>query len=132
MDRALTDIATGLVARLTGPLKFRMFLQPAMAAFFAVRAALTDVRNGRPPYFWAFMLDADERRELALEAWKDIGRVFILALAMDGIYQYIELRWIYPIDAILVALALAVVPYVVLRGIVTRLVRRHIRKDVRS
>jgi hypothetical protein len=58
------------------------------------------------------------------EGWKSIGRVFLLALALDVIYQIIDLRFVYPGEAIIVATVLAIVPYLILRGLVTRAARR--------
>jgi len=50
--------------------------------------------------------------------------VFVLAIVMDVIYQLIVLRWVYPFELILVAILLAVVPYLLIRGPVNRVVRR--------
>jgi hypothetical protein len=103
---------------------FRLILQPTMAMLFAARAGMRDAKSGETPYLWAALVGARGRRELALEAWKDVGRVFILGLVMDAIYQFIELKWFYPIQALIVATLLAVVPYILIRGPVTRLIRR--------
>ena len=53
MDNMGVRIASQLVARVSGPMKFRLVLQPAMAAFLAIRSGLADAKAGRPPYFWA-------------------------------------------------------------------------------
>jgi hypothetical protein len=45
-------------------------------------------------------------------------------MIMEVIYQWIVLRWFYPGEALTVALLLAVVPYLLLRGPINRLVRR--------
>ena len=114
-----------MVARVSGPLHFRLVLQPAMAAFFAIRSGLADARAGRPPYFWALLSGDRATRDEELESgWKSVGRVFILAVALDVVYQLYVLHFVYPIQAIAVAVILAIVPYVVLRGLVTRLARR--------
>jgi hypothetical protein len=47
-----------------------------------------------------------------------------MAMIIDGIYQLIVQRWIYPVEILIVAFLLAVVPYVLIRGPVNRLVRR--------
>ena len=131
MDDVLTRFAEGVTARISGPMKFRLLLQPAMAAFFAIRAGLADARRGSSPYLSTFFSDPAERAELVENAWKDIGKVFILAVVLDAVYQFIVSRWIYPGEAILVAVILALVPYLILRGTVTRIVRRKIRNDLR-
>ncbi|HKG77839.1 MAG TPA: hypothetical protein VKA78_00440, partial [Pyrinomonadaceae bacterium] len=56
--------------------------------------------------------------------WKSVARVFVLAIVMDVIYQLIVLQWIYPLELILVAILLAVVPYLLIRGPVNRIVSR--------
>ena len=63
--------------------------------------------------------------------WKSVGKVFILAIVLDAIYQFIELRWFYPGEAVLVAIILAIVPYLVIRGPINRIVCRQ-RKVVKE
>ena len=110
--------------RVGGPMTFRIILQPAMVALLAFLAGLRDAREGRPPYFWTVLTDASSRADLLREGWKAIGRVFILAVVMDVIYQLIVLRWIYPLETLIVAILLAVVPYLLIRGPVNRIFRR--------
>ena len=43
---------------------------------------------------------------------------------LDSIYQAIELRWICIGQAVMMAILLAVVPYLFLRGIVNRIMSR--------
>src|SRR6267378_857833 len=123
MDDIWMRIASQLAARVSGPMKFRLVIQPAMAAFFAIRSGLTDARAGKPPYFWALVSDPGQREEMLKEGWKSVGRVFILALVLDIVYQVIVLRFVYPGEAIIVAFILAILPYLILRGVITRLAR---------
>lgn len=124
MDHLIARITENLIARVTGPMKFRLFLQPAMATFFAVRDGLKDAREGNPAYFWALFTDKGERERMLKDGWKGVGKVFILAIVLDVVYQIIEHRWVYPGEAILVAVILAIIPYLVFRGPVNRLSRR--------
>jgi hypothetical protein len=117
-------VGTQLLARVSGPMKFRLVLQPCMAAFFAIRSGLADARTGRSPYFWTMVSDPKERGELLKDGWKSVGKVFILAIVLDVIYQVIELHFVYVGEAIIVAFLLAILPYLILRGIVTRIARR--------
>jgi len=107
----------------SGPMKFRLLLQPTVAAIFAVRAGLRDAREGRRPYFWAVFTKLEHRKKLLREGWKDVGKVFLVAVAVDLIYQFIELRWFYPGEALLVAALLAFLPYLLIRGPLNRIVR---------
>src|SRR5580692_8789438 len=103
MDHMWTRLITQLAARVSGPMKFRMVLQPAMAAFFAIRSGLADARAGRPPYFWNLLSDSGHRAEILKDGWKSFGRVFILALLLDVVYQIIVLHFVYVGEAIIVA-----------------------------
>jgi hypothetical protein len=103
---------------------FRIILQPLMAGLLATRAGLKDAREGRPPYFWTLLTDSTQRVALLRDGWRAVARVFVLAIVMDVIYQLIVRRWIYPGETLIVAITLAVVPYLLLRGPINRLVRR--------
>ena len=125
MDHVWMRIASQLAARVSGPMKFRLVLQPAMAAFFAIRSGLADARAGQPPYFWTLLSDPTQRMDMLKDGWKSVGRVFILALVLDVVYQIIVLRFVYIGEAFIVAFVLAIFPYLILRGLVTRLARRN-------
>lgn len=126
--RALTNLA----ARVGGPMTFRIILQPLMASLFAIRDGLKDAREDRPPYLWTLITDQSQRVDLIGQGWRAVGRVFILAIVMDVIYQLIVVGWIYPFELITVAILLAVIPYLVLRGPVNRIVRSRQRNQVRD
>jgi len=112
-----------LVNRVGGPMTFRIILQPLMATLLALRAGLKDARENQPPYFWTLLTDPSQRLDLISHGWKAVGRVFILAIIMDVIYQLIVVRWVYPLETVVVAIMLAVVPYLLIRGPVNRLAR---------
>jgi len=124
MDELWNRFTTDMLTRVTtGPMKFRLVLQPLMATFFAIRAGLADARTGKRPYFWKLVSDSGHRKETIENGWKSVGRVFIFAVVLDVIYQLWQLHTVYPIQAFTVAVILAIVPYLILRGITTRLAR---------
>jgi len=123
MEDLFSRIIENLVGRVSGPMKFRLILQPVMAAIFAIRSGLKDAKENKPPYFWAMFTDPDSRGDMIRDGWKSVGRVFILGIIMDVIYQFIVFRWFYPVEAILVAAILALVPYLLIRGPVNRIAR---------
>jgi hypothetical protein len=51
-----------------------------MAAILAIHAGLKDARAGRPAYFWAVFTDPVNRQELLREGWKDVAKIFIIAV----------------------------------------------------
>ena len=113
-----------LLGRASGPLHFRLVFQPIVAIFFATRAGLADARFNRPMFFWTVLTNPAERRLLLQSGWKDIGKVFIVAVVLDCIYQFIELPAIRPLQTLLVAVFLTVIPYVLIRGPIARMMRR--------
>lgn len=123
MDDVLTRMMENLIGRVHGPLTFRLILQPAMAILYAILDGRKDARAGKAPYFWALFTDPGHRRDMLREGWKSVSKVFIIALIMDAVYQYIVQRWIYPVEMVLVAILLAIIPYLILRGPVNRLLR---------
>jgi hypothetical protein len=103
MEDLLIRFFEDLVARVSGPMKFRLILQPLMALFFATRDGLKDAREGRPSYFWAIFTTPHHRRDILSEGWKAVGKIFLFAIIIDLIYQIIVLRWLYPGEALLLS-----------------------------
>jgi len=124
MEEALRRVWENLIGRADGPMNLRLLIQPAVAVFFAIRAGLRDARSCRPPFLWTVFSDPDQRRELLRQGWRDIGTVFIVALILDLIYQIIVNSGIYVLESLLTATILAILPYAMIRGLVTRLARR--------
>ena len=124
MDDIWMRIMENLVDRISGPMKFRLLLQPVMASIFAILSGLKDAKLGKPPFFWGLITDPAHRVDMIKDGWKSVGKVFVLALVLDVVYQIIVERFVYPGEALIVAFVLAIVPYLILRGLVTRLASR--------
>ena len=116
-----------LVGRLTGPLTFRLILQPVMGVINATRDGVKDARKGRPPYSWTMLTNSSERVHLLEEGWTAELRVIVLGVVMDLIYQYIVFKGIRPLELVIVVFVLAFLPYVLLRGPINRIARHWIR-----
>lgn len=128
MDDMLARLWENLGGRIGGPLSFRLLLQPTIAVVLAVKAGLADARAGKPPYLWTMLTNADDRRELLRSGWKSVAKVFVMALVIDVVYQLIVARWVYPLESLIVAFILAVVPYLLVRGPVNRIASAGRRK----
>jgi hypothetical protein len=113
-----------LFDRPDGPMVFRFFLQPTMAAIAAWRDGVNDARTGRSPFFVGALTDPAQRTIRLNEALVATARIILLGLVMDGIYQAIEFNYFHPAEAVIIALALAFVPYLLLRGLIARAARR--------
>jgi hypothetical protein len=112
------------LARLSGSLNIRFLIQPTVAALMAVRAGIADARLARP----ASSLDCVQRSETAVavvqSGWKDVRNVFLVAAALVAIYQFTVQQFVYPLELLFTSALLAVVPYCVLRGPVSRVARK--------
>ena len=80
-------IVGDLFARLDGPLHFRFIVQPLVATIFAVIDGVKAAKAGKPAYFWALLSAPDQRKGLVKEAWKSVGKVFIVAIILDVVYH---------------------------------------------
>lgn len=125
IDEYFVNVWEMLIGRISGPLTLRLILQPTVAAIFAIRAGLRDSREDRPPFFfWAIFTNRARRPELFQQVRKDVGKVFVMALVLDVVYELIVYRWIYPGQAVIVATVLAILPYLLICGPITRILRR--------
>jgi hypothetical protein len=113
-----------LVDRPGGPMSFRFILQPVMVAIAAIHDGVKDARTGRSPYFWTVLSKPHERVERLREGLNATARIILLGLAMDVIYQFIVLKTFYPVEALIIALLFAFVPYLLIRGPAARIARR--------
>ena len=113
-----------MIDRPGGPMSFRFLLQPTMAFLAALHNGITDARTGRTPYFYKLLTNPRHLGENLNEALIATSRIVLLALAMDAIYQAIVLKTFYPGEMVMVALLLALLPYILLRGPIERIARR--------
>jgi hypothetical protein len=123
MEDMVIRVVENMIDRVNGHLQFRLVLQPVMATIFAVISGVSDAKSGKPPYFWSLITNPQHRREMLKDGWKSVGKVFVLAMILDVVYQYIQLGFIYPGEVAVVAFVLAIVPYLIIRGLVTRVIR---------
>jgi hypothetical protein len=123
MDELLTRFWHDLIARPSGPFALRFILQPVMAMLYAIRDGRRDARAGRPPYFWTIFTQPEQRRQLLRSGWQSIGKVFLAALIIDLLYQLVVLRALRPLETLTIAVVLAALPYLLLRGPINRLLR---------
>jgi hypothetical protein len=110
--------------RIDGSMRIRFILQPLMAIIFAAIDGLKDAKAGKVPYLWSLFTQPQHVAAQLRNGWRSIGKVFFVAIVLDVIFQVKELHNLFPLEALAIALVLAIVPYLCLRGIVCRLARR--------
>ena len=121
MDSIWSNFITELIGRIDGPMHFRIYLQPLMAIIFAIRDGRKDAREGRPAYGWALLTSSEHRRYLLHDGWKGFRNVFVIAVVLDVVYQFVAIGSWRPLQGLATALLLAMIPYVLLRGPANRL-----------
>ena len=121
MEELFNWLVERVIGRVDGPFNFRFYLQPFMAIILAVRDGGADAKAGRVPFFWALFTEPENRGKRIREGWKSVHRVFWFAIAIDLAYQFMEMPQIRPLGAILVAIFLSIIPYLLIRGPVNRI-----------
>lgn len=111
-----------LLERPTGPMTFRFILQPIMASIAAWRDGARDARSGRSPYFWTMLTNPAAVGGRLQEGLIATSRILLLGLVMDVIYQAIVFKTFHPGEAAIISILLAFVPYLLLRGPISRVV----------
>jgi hypothetical protein len=124
LQEFLTRFWDQLIAQWSGPLSFRLILNPVMATILAVLDGLKDARAGRSPYLRTILFDPSQRAAYLRQGLKRVSRVIILSFVMDAIYQFLVLRRLYVGEALVTVFVLAVLPYALIRGTVHRIARR--------
>ena len=123
MNEIFARVWHNLGGRLTGPMNLRLIKQPTVATILAIRAGLRDARQNRPAFLWGVLRNPAHRRELLRQGWKDVGKVFVLATILDLVYQLIVHRRVYILELLITAVTLAIVPYVLVRGPISRIAK---------
>lgn len=115
-----------LVARSDGPMTFRLYLQPLMALLAAAHDGIRDAHLGRTPYLFNMVrLAHRERLQSFREGVTAVARVLLLGVAMDVIYQFrVFGAFRYPLETFVIAVVLAFVPYLLMRGPIARIAAR--------
>jgi hypothetical protein len=118
-----------ILARPSQSLALRFILQPFVSTLIAIGDGIKDARSGRSPYFWTVVFDPAQRSARLHEGVVATRKIFLIAIALDTAYQLIEMPTFYPGEAVAIAILLAFIPYLIVRGPVARLARRwlHVR-----
>lgn len=121
-----------LVGRLTGPMTFRLFLQPTMAMLNAIPDGIQDAKADHPPYFWSLFHDPAHAIKQLVDGARSVARVLLLGAGMDLIYQWRVFGTVHPVELVVVVIVLAFVPYVLMRGPANRLAKMWMLRRTRT
>ena len=119
---SMTQFLDDLLARLTGPMHFRLILQPLMAIALGIRDGRKDARAGRPPFVMDLLLQPENRGRNLKEALKALAKPLVFAIVLDGVVQYLMFGAVYPGTAVFVGVVIMGLPYSLARGVTNRIV----------
>jgi hypothetical protein len=107
-----------IFARATGPMTFRFYLQPTMALIAAVHDGLRDTRFGHHSFFWTAADDTTKQAGRLREGVRG-DRSHRAPRAQHGRDLPDQgAGSVLPVEALMMAILLAVVPYFIFRWIV--------------
>ena len=80
------------------------------------------------------MTHPEERTARLRAGWTSLKRVILLGFVIDLIYQMYVFRAYYVFQTAILVLALAIIPYIFIRGVSTRIAMLFLRKreDIRK
>ena len=118
------DFFEDMVARLSGPGRFRFILQPTVATLLGARDGVKDARAGACPFIWGIVLRRDLRSQLLRSGLASVRNLVAIAVLLDLISQYLIFRQIHPGAALLLGPVLIAAPYSLARALANRIARR--------
>jgi hypothetical protein len=113
-----------MVARLSGPGRFRFILQPIMAILLGARDGAKDSRAGSLPFLWGLIFHREGRTELLHSALASVRNLVAISILLDLVSQFLTFREIHPGAALLLGPVLIGAPYALSRALTNRLARR--------
>lgn len=118
------DFFEDMVARLSGPGRFRFIMQPLVAIFLGSRDGVKDARKRAAPFLWSLFFHPEHRAELLRTALASVRNLVAVAILLDLISQYLIFHEIHPGAAILLGPVLIALPYSLARALANRIARR--------
>ena len=122
MDFSFKAIVEELVARLiSGPMQFRLILQPLAVTVLGVCDGLHDARMGAPPLLWSLVFHRGHRKLRLILLLRRLVRPIVIAAIVDAIVQYLMFFHVRPLMALIVGTLLMGLPYLAARGLSNRI-----------
>ena len=113
-----------MLARLSGPGRFRFILQPVVAIVLGARDGVKDARAGPPPFLWGLVFHPQHRSRLIKGAFASVNMLVCVAILLDVISQFLIFRRVNPGAALLLGPVLIGLPYSLSRAVSNRIARR--------
>ena len=115
----------GALRELTsGQGQFRLLLLAAVALVVGIRAGIADARAGTLPFGRRLAEGNEPHAQLMKDAVKRALNPLALAVVLDVILQRLTLGYVRPLVAVVVAVVVVWIPFVIVRGVMNRFWRR--------
>lgn len=122
MDLSLKTMFDELLARvLSGPMHFRLILQPMMAVILGVRDGIQDTRAGATPLVWSIVFGMGDREVILKSVLRRLLGPIAIASIADGVVQYLMFGHVRVLFAVIVGTLLMAMPYTIARGLTNRI-----------
>ena len=115
--------------RITGPLHFRLILQPLAATLVGIRDGVRDAKAGEPPYLLAVLTRKEKRKDKVTGLWRSLRLGILFAIFLDALVQYMLFRSVRVVGAIVVGTLLMALPYTLGRALANRATVWRIGRD---
>lgn len=126
------SFAEGFLARLTGPMHFRLIMQPLVAIGLGIRDGLRDAKAGRQPFLLDLIVRPEGRVRQLKRALASVGTGVLIAIILDLVIQYVMFKTIRPGAAIFVGIVLMAIPYSLARGLANRFATARMKRATRT
>lgn len=122
MDFAYKALLDELGARpSSGPLKFRLILQPTIAVVIGARAGVRDAKSRAPPFIWSLLCRRVTGKVQLKTTLYHLAVPILIATMIDATEQMLMFGHIRPLSALAVGTALMSLPYAVARSLSNRI-----------
>jgi len=118
------DFFEDMVARLSGPGRFRFIMQPVVAIILGARDGIKDARAGACPFIWGVIFRPDLRSQFLRSGLSSVRNLVAVAILLDLISQYLIFRELHPGAALILGPVLIGMPYSLARAFANRINRR--------
>jgi hypothetical protein len=132
------EIWDNLLKHTTGPLVLRFLFGPLQSILAARKFAKWDVKSQYPPYLYLFIATSRQRKVLKQQRRNNTLKLLLFSTSIDLVYQIIAIeiftvKMIFkPIESVLAALVLTVLPYLIIRNAVYRQTAKRYYKSHRG
>jgi hypothetical protein len=113
------DALAYLERMMTGAGGMRFLLQPLVAIVVGVLMGRRDSHEGRGS-FWHGVRSRREGEHPLFEGLKRVAVPFFLALVLSLVFQFVNMRNVRLVNAVVAAIVLVAVPYVISRDLSSR------------